>query len=62
LLLNKTNASFPKIEPRELFSLFAFGGVSGSVKLNNPKIAETIEATINVTLVSLNPKMKVPYF
>ena len=44
MLLNNTKASFPKIDPRELFSELPFGGVLGSMKLNNPNNAEATAA------------------
>src|SRR4030095_3363743 len=48
LSLNKTNASAPSTFAKVVLVPLAFGGVSGNVKLSNPKIPEATAAIINV--------------
>ena len=48
LSLNKTNASAPNTFAKVVFVPFAFGGVSGNVKLNNPKMPDVTAAMTKV--------------
>src|SRR4026207_2365298 len=48
LSLNNTKASAPSTLAKVVLVPFAFGGVSGNVKLNNPSAPEATAAIINV--------------
>src|SRR4030095_4206680 len=48
LSLNKTNASAPSTFAKVVCVPFAFGGVSGNVKLNKPNIPDATAAITNV--------------
>src|SRR4026208_1385474 len=48
LSLNKTKASAPNTFAKVVLVPFAFGGVSGRVKLNNPKTPDATAAMTNV--------------
>src|SRR5205085_9160486 len=60
LSLNKTNASVPSAFDAEPAGAdFAFGGVLGKIKLNNPNPADAIAAIINVELVFSIPSLEI---
>ena len=57
--LNNTKASLPKICAKVVLVPFAFGGVSGRKKLNNPSATEATAAILNVNASCSGPILKI---